>query len=78
MITTGLNDPRVVSWMPAKLAATLQASGTHAPVLLRVDEQAGHGVGTTRSQSDAVYADIVSFIKWRSGEPGWKPQALAK
>ena len=27
MITTGLNDPRVSSWEPAKLAATLRAAG---------------------------------------------------
>jgi len=79
MISTGLNDPRVPSWIPAKLAATLLASGTHAPVLLRVDEEAGHGaLGSTETQRVEASADVVSFIKWRSGEPGWKPKALAK
>jgi prolyl oligopeptidase len=79
MITTGLNDPRVPSWIPAKLAATLQASGTRAPVLLRVDEEAGHGMfGSTKTQRVETSADVISFIKWRSGEPGWKPKTLAK
>lgn len=69
MITTGLNDPRVSSWEPAKLAATLRASGTSAPVLLRVDEKAGHGIGSTRTQSDELYADILTFIKLRTAAP---------
>lgn len=76
VITTGLNDPRVSSWEPGKLAARLRTSGTKAPVLLRVEEQAGHGVGSTKSQGDALIADSISFIKWRSGEAGWQPAAL--
>lgn len=67
MITTGLNDPRVATWEPAKLAATLRASGNKSPVLLRVDEQAGHGIGSTKTQTDELYADILTFIKWRTG-----------
>ena len=79
MITTGLNDPRVASWEPAKLAAALRASDTTNPVFLRVEEKAGHGIGSTRSQSDELYADILTFIKWRSGEAGWAPKvSIAK
>lgn len=70
MITTGLNDPRVASWEPAKLAATLRANGDPNPVLLRVDEKAGHGIGSTKSQTDELYADIVTFIKWRTDRAG--------
>jgi prolyl oligopeptidase len=68
MITTGLNDPRVSSWEPAKLTATLLAAGTRNPVLLRVDENAGHGIGSTKTQNDELYADILSFIEWRVRE----------
>ena len=75
LITTGLNDPRVATWEPAKFAARLQASGTTKPVLLRVDEDAGHGIGSTKTQNDEVYADILSFIRWQSGIPGWAPPA---
>lgn len=67
MITTGLNDPRVSSWEPAKLAATLRASGPTEPVLLRIDEKAGHGIGSTKTQTDQLYADVATFILWRSG-----------
>jgi prolyl oligopeptidase len=73
LITTGLNDPRVAPWEPAKLAARLQASDTTAPVLLRVEEEAGHGVGSTKTQRDQEFADIASFIFWRAGRPGWRP-----
>ena len=68
IITTGLNDPRVSSWEPAKLAATLRAAGDSSPVLFRVDEKAGHGIGSTKSQNDALYADVVAFILAHSGK----------
>jgi prolyl oligopeptidase len=68
MITTGLNDPRVSSWEPAKLAATLRAAGDPNPVLLRIDEKAGHGIGSTKTQSDQLNADIATFILWQSGK----------
>jgi len=68
MITTGLNDPRVSSWEPAKLAATLRAGGDPEPVLLRVDEKAGHGIGSTKAQTDELYADLATFILWQSAK----------
>ena len=67
MITTGLNDPRVSSWEPAKLAATLRTAGPTEPVLLRVDEKAGHGIGSTKTQNDELYADVVTFVLSRAG-----------
>jgi prolyl oligopeptidase len=73
MITTGLNDPRVSPWEPAKFAAALMSSGTKKPVLLRVEEQAGHGIGSTKSQTDGLLADTYSFVFWRAGRPGWAP-----
>jgi prolyl oligopeptidase len=73
MISTGLNDPRVAPWVPAKFAAALIAAGPTNPVLLRIDAQAGHGIGSTRSQSDALAADWIAFVKWRAGDPAWRP-----
>ena len=73
LITTGLNDPRVSSWEPAKFAARLQASGTPNPVLLRIETDGGHGVGSTASQQNELAADTYSFIFWRAGRPGWRP-----
>lgn len=38
LITTGINDPRVVPWEPGKMAAPLQAAtASKKPVPLRVD-----------------------------------------
>jgi prolyl oligopeptidase len=74
MVTTGLNDPRVASWEPAKVAAALQASGTSRPVLLRIDAQAGHGIGSTKTQNDDLYADVIAFVFWRAGVPQWRPR----
>ncbi|HWD26586.1 MAG TPA: prolyl oligopeptidase family serine peptidase [Rhizomicrobium sp.] len=73
MISTGLNDPRVAPWVPAKFAATLLAAHPSSPVLLRIDAQAGHGIGSTRSQTDALTADWIAFVRWRAGEAAWQP-----
>jgi len=75
MVTTGMNDPRVVSWEPGKMAARLQAAAGGKPVLLRVDYQGGHGGwGATRSQIDEVEADEWSFLLWQFGVPEFQPQ----
>ena len=73
LISTGLNDPRVSPWEPAKFAAALEASGDPDPVLLRVDQQAGHGIGSTKAQGDRLDADWIAFVFWRAGKPGWRP-----
>jgi len=75
MVTTGLNDPRVAPWEPAKVAAALQASGTTKPVLLRIDEEAGHGIGSNKTQTDTLTADWIAFVFWRTGLPAWQPKA---
>ena len=73
MISTGLNDPRVAPWDPAKFAAVMMAAGSLNPVLLRIDTQAGHGIGSTRTQSDELAADWIAFSFWRAGLPDWQP-----
>ncbi|MGE5333661.1 MAG: prolyl oligopeptidase family serine peptidase [Nitrososphaerota archaeon] len=68
LLTSGANDPRVVVWMAMKMAARLQAATTSGkPVLLRLEEQAGHGVGSTRQQEDAELADKLAFLLWQFG-----------
>jgi prolyl oligopeptidase len=74
MITTGFNDPRVASWQPGKMAARLQAATSSGkPVLLRVDYDAGHGIGSTKSQRLIELADEWSFDLWQFGVPGFQP-----
>jgi prolyl oligopeptidase len=76
MLTTGINDPRVVSWEPSKMAARLEAASAGGrPVLLRVDYQGGHGGwGATRTQMDVLRADQWSFLLWQFGIRGFHPQ----
>lgn len=63
LLTTGLNDPRVAVWQATKMAARLQAATTSGrPVLVRVEEQGGHGPGATREQADAELADELAFV----------------
>ena len=82
LITTGMNDPRVVPWEPGKMAARLQAAtASKKPVLLRVDYQGGHGtIGGTKGQAEELLADQYSFLLWQFGEQGFQPssQAVAK
>ena len=66
MLIHGMNDPRVDVWHSAKTAARLQAaSNSGKPVLLRLDLQAGHGIGSTANQQNAMWADIYSFLLWQ-------------
>ena len=70
LLTHGFNDPRVNPWMSGKMAARLQAvDKNNSPALLRVDFDAGHGIGSTREQVLAQYADIYSFLFWQLGHP---------
>jgi prolyl oligopeptidase len=74
LLTTGVNDPRVAPWQAAKMTARLQASTSSGkPVLLRVDYDAGHGLGSTKSQRDSEHADEVAFLLWQLGVPGYTP-----
>ena len=71
---TGANDPRVPSWEVAKFIAALQAANSSGrPILLRVDFDAGHGLGSSRTQREEELADEWTFLLWQSGAPEFKP-----
>jgi prolyl oligopeptidase len=66
LLTTGVTDPRVAPFHVAKMAARLQAATSSGkPILLRVDFDAGHGFGSTRSQQDREAADTYAFLLWQ-------------
>ena len=68
LLTTGVTDPRVAPFHVAKMTARLQAaSASGKPILLRVDYDAGHGVGSTRAQQDREAADTYAFLLWQTG-----------
>lgn len=70
---TGVNDPRVPSWIIAKFIARLQtASASRRPVLLRADFDAGHGIASNRSQRQQQMSDERSFMLWQFGDPAFQ------
>jgi prolyl oligopeptidase len=74
LLTTGINDPRVDAWEAGKMAARLQAaSSSGKPVLLRIDYDAGHGIGSTKKQQYEERADVIAFLMWQFGVPGFQP-----
>lgn len=74
LLTTGVTDPRVAPFHAGKMAARLQAATSSGkPVLLRVDYDAGHGIGSTRGQQDREAVDTYAFLLWQTGAPGYQP-----
>jgi prolyl oligopeptidase len=72
-ITVGLNDHRVAPWMNAKLAARAMAKPEkRSLVFIRADADAGHGVGSTRTQTAEEWADAYSFLLNRFGDPDYQ------
>jgi prolyl oligopeptidase len=75
LLHTGANDPRVDSWIIAKMAARLQAaSSSGKPILLDVDYDAGHGIGSQREQTRRLWADQMAFALWQFGDPAFQPK----
>ena len=50
--------------------AVLLTTGLKDP---RVTFDAGHGLGSTRTQADEQRADEYAFVLWRTGAPGFQP-----
>lgn len=69
LLVHGINDPRVEPWESAKMTARLQAAtASTKPVLFRVDYDAGHGIGSTKTQRQQQTADEWAFLLWQMGE----------
>jgi prolyl oligopeptidase len=61
-------DTRVDPMHARKFAARLQAaSSSGAPVLLRIEDQAGHGAGKPLAKLVAQYTDEFCFLFWQLG-----------
>jgi len=68
LLTHGINDPRVDPWESAKMTARLQAAtASGKPILFRVDYEAGHGIGSTKTQYLEETADTWAFLLWQFG-----------
>ena len=63
LLMTGASDSRVQPMHAFKMAAALQhATAGNRPILLRVEEKAGHGQGKPLSQRIEEQADIWTFL----------------
>jgi oligopeptidase B len=62
-VTTGLNDPRVQYWEPAKWVAKLRAHTTSGrPIILRTEMGAGHGGPSGRYDAWRDEATVIAFV----------------
>ena len=72
LATGGLSDPRVTYWEPAKWVARLRASTTaDAPILLRINMEAGHGGASGRFDFLKEVALDYAFALW-AVDKGWE------
>jgi Serine proteases of the peptidase family S9A len=68
LVTTADHDDRVVPAHSFKFAAELQAKHAgEAPVLIRIETNAGHGAGTPISKRIEQTADIYAFTLYNMG-----------
>jgi prolyl oligopeptidase len=69
LITAGMIDPMIISWVPAKFAARLQsANASDKPILFWANPEAGH-LGNSKKQQFEALADVLSFALWQTGHP---------
>ena len=72
LVRTGMNDPRVIPWMPAKFAATMQNNSTSGkPVLFYVDYENGHFT-QDKNVTYRNYADMYAFALSQTNHPNFK------
>ena len=63
LITTGDHDDRVVPGHSFKFAAALQAAQAgEGPIVVRIDTDAGHGIGKPVSKLVDERADVLAFL----------------
>jgi prolyl oligopeptidase len=76
LLITGANDPRVDPAELFKMTARLQAAtSSKNPVLLRIDADAGHGIGSSKNQRDFITADQAALLLSIAGNDRSAPGA---
>ena len=77
LVTTGDHDDRVVPGHSFKFAAALQAAQAgDAPVIIRIDTDAGHGVGKPVHKLIDERADVLAFLELALGADGLSGRCL--
>jgi prolyl oligopeptidase len=71
LVTTGDHDDRVVPGHSFKFVAALQAAQAgDAPILIRIDTDAGHGAGKPVGKLIDERADVLAFLELSLGDAG--------
>lgn len=73
LVTTGINDSRVIAWIPAKFAAKLKAYNFGKnPIFLSVDFNGGHSGNDSIDNFHGSLADEFAFFYWQLGDKNYK------
>ncbi len=73
LFTHGSQDNRVAPWLSVKAAARLMAAtASNRPILLRLDDEAGHGSSPSGAVSIDEIADVMAFVLWQTGHVGFQ------
>jgi prolyl oligopeptidase len=68
LLTAAESDTRVDALHARKMAAALQhATTSKAPILVRLEQKAGHGAGKPRAKLLEEQGDVYSFLFWQLG-----------
>jgi prolyl oligopeptidase len=51
----------------------MAATSSGKPILLRLDWDAGHGIGNTKAQQLGERADVFAFFLWQMGVAAYQP-----
>ena len=71
LVMSGATDYTIPLWVGGKFVAAARAANKDAPpVLWRIDWTGGHNAGRDYAAEDA---DLMSFMFWRLGHPGFQP-----
>ncbi len=69
LLTAGERDERVHPLHARKMTALLQAATASdpeaEPILLQVDRESGHGMGTPADKGIRDAVDLISFLMWQ-------------
>lgn len=74
LITTGMKDFRVPSYVPGKFAAKMQSANKSTnPVWLDIDFDGGHFGNSNEELRLAQKVRELSFVLWQTGHPDFQP-----
>jgi prolyl oligopeptidase len=75
LISAGINDSRVVYYIPAKFVAAMQTNTAgDNPVLLDINYSGGHSGGVTENEYFEQTSKEYAFLLWQTGDPEFQPR----